>query len=185
MARIWPLLLVAVLLLGSCSTTRAKSQAALAEEAIRAGHWERAAALYEDALSLTPNNPQWRYNQLWALLQNKEYEQVITLSEEAAKDFQNYLEFLQIRAKALLEIGRKSEAFELYEEIFEKNPGARELQALVMETALEADESAVAEKLAKSLIGHKEWEKRALVVLQTLYPDSWYELALAYLSRQP
>lgn len=185
MARIWPLLLITVLLLGSCTTARAKSQATLAEEALRTGQWELAANLYEQALFLNPKNPQWRYNHLWALLQSEEYEQVIVLGSEAADDFQNYLEFLQIRAKALLETGREAQAFDLYLEIFEQNPGSRALQALVMEAALEAGEPEIAEELAKSLIGHKEWEKQAFVVLQTLYPDSWYDLALTYLTRQP
>ena len=186
MKRLLPILLIlliSLLLLGSCSSMAAKREKSLIlqDEALTlldAQEYGQAVPLLEEAVRLAPKESEGQYNLVLALLADEQYEKAILQCDASFSLFPAHLEFLLAKAYAYREMGELDTAFTLYREILALDRGNFALHATLMELALERGQNAFAEETALYLLSvHKE-EARALQALATLEgEDSWYAAA--------
>lgn len=167
-----------------CASSRATALAQEAERQLASEDFIGSAASYQAASTLRPKHASYLYNSLWSRYMAKEYQQVITLSDQAYQRFSAHPEFLLLKAKALIASGAAEDAFALYEEIFTLEERPEGLKAAVMDQAHSLGYDSVATALALELISHRQYEKQALSLLAEIYPEAWYEQALIYLSHQ-
>ena len=177
------ILSVALFFIG-CASSRATALAHQAERQLAREDFIGAAASYQAASTLRPKHAAYLYNSLWSRYQANEYQEVITLSDQAYQRFSAHPEFLLLKAKALIASGAAEDAFALYEEIFAKEEHPEALKEAVMDQAHALGYDSVATALALELIRSRQYEKQALSLLAEIYPDAWYEQALLYLSHQ-
>ena len=91
-------------------------------------------------------NRETRYNYIYSLYTEEEYEKVIAESEIAVEMYPEYTRFLKIKALSEKKTGRDEAYSETLALILEKEPGDEELRAMYMESllALSKEDEAVA-----------------------------------------
>ncbi len=183
MKKLIPILLLSVLLLGSCSTRVAKRERSLTLQAealhlLDAKEYAKAVSLLKEAFRLTPKESEGRYNLVLALLANREFDEAISLCDASFTLFPAHLEFLLAKAFALREKGDSDSAFILYSEILAMDRGNFPLHATLMELALEEGYTQLAQETALYLLSMHKEEARALAALATIEgKESWYAQA--------
>lgn len=180
MKRIIPILLLSLLLLGSCSTRVAKREKSLVLQAealslLDEKAYAEAVPILEQAVKLAPKESEGRYNLVLALLANEQSDEAIALCDASFSLFPAHLEFLLAKAFAYRQKNQLDEAFAVYRDVLTKDSGNFTLQASLMELALEMGYTDFARQNAHFLLSvHKE-EARAFKALATLEgKDSWY-----------
>lgn len=180
-----PALMLLCLLSISCQTGNndmASAYAAQAIDELQQGNSLLSAELFSKALILEPQSVAHRYNLGLALLASQDYDQTLILADESLLLFPYHQRFLLLKARVLKEQENKSEALKVYAQLFEKNPGSYELQAQVMQQALDWGFTEEAEALALRLLAAHQQEEQALMVLEQLQgPNSWPAFILRYL----
>ncbi len=169
----------------SCASSRAATLSFEAEKQLAQEHYGQAAELFAEASALQPHYAPYHYNSLWASYYAQEYDTVVIQSSEAYQRFPDHLEFLLLKAKALTALAEYELAYTVYEEIFTREEAPEELMVAVMGEAYRLGYSETAAALALELIHHRKHEKEALTLLAEVYPDSWYQTALEYLTHRP
>ncbi len=183
MKRLIPILLLSLLLLGSCTTGVAKKEKSLVLQAealtlLDNKEYGQAVPLLEEAVKLAPEESEGRYNLVLALLANEQFDEAITLSDASFSLFPAHLEFLLAKAFAYREKGDPDHAFVLYYEILAMDKGKYSLHATLMELALEMGYADFAKETALYLLSMHQEEARAFNALATLEgKDSWYAFA--------
>ena len=184
-----PALILLCLLCISCQTGNnkdmASAYAAQAIDELHQGNSLLSAELFSKALLLEPQSVAHRYNLGLALLASQDYEQTLILVDESLLLFPYHQRFLLLKARVLKEQDNKSEALKVYAQLFEENPGSYELQALVMQQALDWGFKEEAEALALRLLVAHQQEEQALLALEQLQgPNSWPAFILRYLREE-
>lgn len=185
MKRLIPILLLSVLLLGSCSTRLAKKEKSLALQAdalalLDEKEYGQAVTILEEAVRLAPQESEGRYNLVLALLANEQFDEAITLSDASFSLFPAHLEFMLAKAYALRQKGAMQMAFDLYAEILEMDRGNFPLHATLMELALEEGYVDFSKETALYLLSMHKEEARAFKALATIEgEESWYAVALS------
>nr|WP_321299069.1 hypothetical protein [uncultured Sphaerochaeta sp.] len=177
-------LVLATLLLGSCASTRAQDVAQ--EAAVLFGQGESSAALdlYERALDLAPDNSEYRYNHLLALLEVNPNE-VPMQAEEAFAQFPAHLEFLLVKARAYALERAYEQALITYDRILDLDAGNYELMASVMLLAKSWGYRENALALAEHLVLNHRKEQEASAVIEELASEVSYLRDLAtYLTKE-
>lgn len=178
-----PILLLSLLLLGSCSTRLAKREKSLVLQSealslLDSKEYGQAVTKLEEAVKLQPKESEGRYNLVLALLANQQNDEAITLCDTSFALFPAHLEFPLAKAFAYRQKGQWPDAFTLYAEVLLLDRGNFSLHATLMELALNQGYTDFAKETAHYLLSvHKE-EARALKTLAALEgEDSWYALA--------
>lgn len=185
MKKLLLLVLSSSLLLVSCRSYQAARLAGLGYEQLQSRNFTSAGASFAEASDKESGNHTYRYNYLLSLFLQGDYDQVISLSENAFETFSFNLSFLLLKAQAHAQKEEYPKALETYERIFALDRASYETQADVMEAALTWNETETAKHLALGLLHEKGYEKRALTVLcQLSEENSWYALALSFLTKE-
>jgi len=182
--RLLPLLLLSLLLATSCASTRQDQIIRDADRLLSEGRAVEAARLYAEAVAKRPQSATLSYNHLYARYLAGEWEEAAAGAQAAFARFPYHLEFLRLKARALLKAGDEEQSRAVWNEIFALDPANHELKAQVMEDAYRGGQLTLAEDLAKELTRLPSHEKAALTILAALHPGSWWEAALAYLTYQ-
>ncbi len=175
---------LAALLLASCALSENSHLFRQGQQLLESGRASEAAAVYRQGLSRDANNADLLYNYLYALYESGSYEAVISESAAAIEHFPYRLEFNRLHARALLAARRHAEAESAYSALIALNPADYPLYEAVMESAHASGADDLAKTMALHLLDVAAYERKALTVLAELEPQSWYALALAFLTPQ-
>lgn len=172
------------LLLVSCQTYQANRLAEQGYEHMQSQNFEASSVLFAKASYKDAKNHTYRYNYLLSLFLQGKHDEVIVQSEQAFEAFPFNLSFLLLQAQSYAEKQEYKKALATYNRLFTLDPASYEIQASVMEQALLWKEDDTAKLLALGLVNQTSYEKKALGVLSEIAgEDSWYTLALAYVTK--
>jgi len=185
MKKLLVFVLCSSLLLVSCQTYQANRLAEQGYEHMQSQNFDASSVLFAKASTKDAKNHTYRYNYLLSLFLQGHYDEVIVQSEEAFETFPFNLSFLLIQAQSYAEKQEYKQALVTYNRLFKLDPASYETQASVMEQALLWKEYETAKDLALGLVNQKAYEKKALGVLSEIAgDDTWYALALAYVTKE-
>ncbi|NLZ76841.1 MAG: tetratricopeptide repeat protein [Spirochaetales bacterium] len=177
-------IILLILLVGGCSTTNADRLTLEALAHLDEGRIGEALPLFEAAHRKNPDDPAYRYNLLFAKLQDRAFEPVVEGCEEAFGDHPLHLEFLFLKARAQRELNRIEDAIETYRRIVTLNPGdLKTLRALLSE-AMEHGLREEAVFLAETMLRTDPSNAIALKTLAEADPASWYAPVHSYLTKE-
>lgn len=182
------LLVLAILLLTSCTTLvegkRAEQAAEQASLLFAQKEYAASQKLYAEAVSLAPDIPAYQYNEQLSRLYLKEYEKVVEMSEASFAQFPAHLSFLFLKARALSQMEAYDQALSVYAHIFSLNPALYAERMEVAENALQWGYPEQTKALALALVAENQMEKQAFSLLASLEgEESWYAHVLAFLTK--
>lgn len=127
--------------------------------------FESAAAHFESAVSLDPNDISNYHHLLYSYLRAGEYDKVLEEYDALPSELQSDRTMVSLRSQALLELEEVGELSEIYRELYEENPDDLE-QALVYGQLLMADNQILkANEIFNNLLEKYPEERRVYEVL--------------------